>query len=479
MLCRPGWLMGNRPLTASVVDLSIAPSLLGKNQVTSGTSLALTTLQDINIGDSIVIHTGSGTGSTNLTGVVDSGATNVYTVQLAETQASGIGRAICQATAFLAAGSTITASFASSAARHAIIGTKVKNLAASPVAETPASTGTTGTSTSIASGTMTFTPQLVIGAIMWAGSDPGTLTPGTGWSADSTLNASCFLSVVYKVVLVAAGDTFAPSWVTSRAFRANCVGLTGVATLYDFTDSFASVADSTALTQTLLPTVYPSVAISAFAVPSADDSMAGIFSIVNEAAATSGRGMRTKYPAGSAGELFWFSPTVPTPDCVANLEYMFRFESGFQLNPDPAMLHSGGKTGIAIDHTSTSAGALGGTRAQWWWLGDGSDFPAPKITPILQTSTGGELVNFTGAAWVVGTNYKLRFKYQGGPSGFVQYYVNDVLIDTFTGSIPNTVFSGSHLFRHTGFAGGAGVAYEPTIDCFTTIWNVHAWGSSS
>lgn len=112
------------PFTGNITT----PVLIGSANTGSGTSLVITTSQNVTATDAIIVITGSQTGNTQLSTLLDSGAVNAYTVATADTTSPGIGIATVFGASALASGGTITCNFSGIAARHAAIALTVHGL---------------------------------------------------------------------------------------------------------------------------------------------------------------------------------------------------------------------------------------------------------------------------------------------------------------------------------------------------------------
>ena len=122
----------------------------------------------------------------------------------------------------LTVSSTITASW-TTGAKPAMAAISVSGLDLSAPLDITGTINTgTGTSASVATGTLAQANEIVIGALSY-NNTPGTFTEASGFTSltQPTQGSNDNTRWAYQIVAATTTVTYAPSWVTSRAFGAN------------------------------------------------------------------------------------------------------------------------------------------------------------------------------------------------------------------------------------------------------------------
>ena len=110
------------------------PVDIGHNQVSSGTTLAITTTANILTGDFVLIVAMGGTASTQITSVTTDASGNVYTVPTAGSQTDSASFAFTPNAVALNSGATLTVNFGGAAGRHGIQAYRITGLVTSAAA---------------------------------------------------------------------------------------------------------------------------------------------------------------------------------------------------------------------------------------------------------------------------------------------------------------------------------------------------------
>lgn len=187
----------------------LAPVLLGHAVSASSTSLDVTTLVDLNPGDTIAVFVeAEGAGSALL--AISDDAGNVAP----PTEASWAYYHPQQA---MAAGGTISLQFGSIAVGHSAIIILFRGMILVRDSDPSQAVGT-GTSASIASGALVSGQEYLLGHVIWNGSNPGNLTPGAGFGLIDQV-ATRPAAVVFAMPGL-AGATWATNWQFIVTFRA-------------------------------------------------------------------------------------------------------------------------------------------------------------------------------------------------------------------------------------------------------------------
>lgn len=184
---------------------------------TGSTTQTITTLADIAAGQLMIQGSYTNTFNNFISSISDpAGSTWAAT---SNSNHSGVApvREIwwARAAGALTKGSTITITMATSTNRQGGRMISVPNMAVSPVDAVPTSNNSTATgATSIASGTLAQTNELLIGWV-GAGADPGTFTPGGSWTLVSSNTSGSFVYLAYQIVSSTSSVAWAPTWVNS------------------------------------------------------------------------------------------------------------------------------------------------------------------------------------------------------------------------------------------------------------------------
>ena len=138
--------------------------------------------------------------------------------------------------ALLASGGTITISWTTSAAGKCAACYLAGAATVSPVDVIGTKATGTATSSTVSTGTLAQSDELVVGIVSQT-SDPGTWTEASGFTAINNPTAATGDNPrwAYQVVASTASVTYAPSWLTSRAYGTN---------VYSFKAAVATVSGS-------------------------------------------------------------------------------------------------------------------------------------------------------------------------------------------------------------------------------------------
>lgn len=186
------------------------------------TSLVITTGANAPAGNLICVAI-IGSATLNTATVTDS-ASNTYTLTAAKTwnTANRLFIAYCANPVLLSSGQAITVSW-TGVARAAVEAISVSGLlTVAPIDVSGAGTAGTGTSDSIATGTLGAANEIIIALTGLANTTAG-YTPGgsfTSLTAPTQGNNSTLLWA-YQIVAATTTVSYAPSWTTSRAFGSN------------------------------------------------------------------------------------------------------------------------------------------------------------------------------------------------------------------------------------------------------------------
>jgi hypothetical protein len=193
-----------------------------------------------------------------------------------------------------------------------------------------------------------------------------------------------------------------------------------------------------------------------------------------------GRCCRMRYPAGDYGMgSKFYQLRITSPRTVANLEFDFLFEEGFDLNPPNPENLGGGKIGPCINW-----GEVGGvtekrgTRAMMWYNANGSNNAHPVFSPSCQDQRSGDQyiqpVVYTKPI-VLEQVYHWKIQIFGGEEGWAKYWLNnDLLATSIPGQHLQVTPEDDVLFDFAFFAGG-GATNACRWDSFARHGNVKCW----
>lgn len=201
------------------------PAQLGTASAASGgvDTLAITTGPNSAAGNLLVLLAAHGTAAETISSVADS-ASNTYA---AGTQVSSGNFAIrpfySAASALLLAGGTITTTFSSNDQQYAAAISIPGVLASSPLDKQAAGTASSGTSPSIATGTLAQANEVVIGFIIVEAGAADTFTEASGFTTGGSiaLASNSILRWAWKETTATTTVTYAPTLGTSRSYIAN------------------------------------------------------------------------------------------------------------------------------------------------------------------------------------------------------------------------------------------------------------------
>jgi hypothetical protein len=211
------------------------------------------------------------------------------------------------------------------------------------------------------------------------------------------------------------------------------------------------------------------------------------FSIVEDRRFGGGKACRMRYPEGGygmagpnppAGQQF-YQLRIKSPRTIANLEFDWLFEDGFDSNPPNPDNLGGGKIGPCINW-----GEVGGvtekrgTRAMWWYNANGSNNAHPVFSPSCQDQrSGDQLIQPVKYTKPYETERVYHFKVQifGGPDGHASYWQDGVKIaDSIEGHELLVTPEDDVLFDFAFFAGG-GATNACRWDSYARHGNIKCW----
>ncbi len=199
----------------------VAPVLLYKANSAGISNFNQACAVAVQAGDLIVICHSCNTANAQITGVIDP-AGSIYTLG-GDTANPPADYAYGIAAAGWSAGASLRVIF-NATSNHNVIVFRLRGMAAASVLDVaPAPASGTGTSCSIDSGTLAQASETLIGHIGAAGGSVGAVTPGDAWS-NFDQSSDGRGSVIYHETSSTANDSMAPSWATSRIFKARLLG---------------------------------------------------------------------------------------------------------------------------------------------------------------------------------------------------------------------------------------------------------------
>jgi len=220
---------------------------------------------------------------------------------------------------------------------------------------------------------------------------------------------------------------------------------------------------------------------------SLDDQDPGgaFFAIVSDSRFDGGACCRMRYPAGAFGMgSQFYQLRIKSPRTVANLEFDFLFEPGFDFAPPNAEKVGGGKIGPCINWGEVGGEtAKRGTRVMFWWTGNGSNYQKTRWTPTCQDQrSGNQYIQPTVYGPLITFDQIYHFKIQilGGPQGHASWWLDDVkLADSIAGQALQVTPEDDVIFDFAFFAGGATPAYAPRWDSYARHGNVRCYSTPS
>jgi hypothetical protein len=209
------------------------------------------------------------------------------------------------------------------------------------------------------------------------------------------------------------------------------------------------------------------------------DSDGRYYSIVADDRFPGGRAERHLYPKGEVGtNSKSYQVRYKSPQTIANLEYTMCFEEGFSFMTPNAGKVCVGKIGPQINWGEIGGDmAKRGTRAMWIWNGGGSNYPNPKLCPAGQDQASGSPLlqpPIYGPRIATEQLYKLRCQIQGGPNGFMKWWIDDQLVAQSHGNYKATT-TDDVIFDFAFWHGGSGADYAPEHDSFARCGGVRVW----
>jgi hypothetical protein len=228
-----------RVLAALLVWLALAapalaaigtPVALGSNSDNSTTTTkVVTTVANINAGDLVLcVWTSNNTLTPTF---ADSGAVNVYTVVSPNSSgANSVVYAYVANASAVASGGTITATYASTAARKGMTCVAVSGIATANARDTlPASTTTsfttTTTATNINTGALTNPKNILFAGVnTTGGTNFGTLTPPGNWLEAVAFDSQVSIRLDYQITTSPSSVGWAPTWGTAVTGKSWAVG---------------------------------------------------------------------------------------------------------------------------------------------------------------------------------------------------------------------------------------------------------------
>lgn len=193
----------------------------GASNATANTSTAAVSNASA-AGDLLVVIVGTSTSTTTITSVTDT-AGNTYTAANNIAGTGNLRMFYCANAAALTTSDVITAHYGATGGTKLITAISVPGVATTtPLDVNGAGTTATGTTPSIATGTLAQAAEIVIGAC-WpnAGASDG-YTESSGFTANSTPTLGTnIMRSAYEVVAATTTQTYAPVLGTSRLYKAN------------------------------------------------------------------------------------------------------------------------------------------------------------------------------------------------------------------------------------------------------------------
>lgn len=195
------------------------PVSLGTASAASGsTTLALTTTNTALAGSIVVVFTAA-TGSASPTSVADA-AGNTYVGGTAVANGTGKSRQFYTfVTSTLSSGQAITVTYSGTGGSKLASAATISGLAARDAS----GAGAFGTSTapSIATGSLSWPAEIVLGYTQVSGGAGDSFTESPGFTSLASVLSTDALRAAYQIVSQAASVTYAPTLGTSRTWGAN------------------------------------------------------------------------------------------------------------------------------------------------------------------------------------------------------------------------------------------------------------------
>lgn len=207
------------------------------------------------------------------------------------------------------------------------------------------------------------------------------------------------------------------------------------------------------------------------------------FELVDDAR-LGGRCCRMRYPAGAWG-MGWqfYQLQVKAPGTVANLEFDWLFEDGFDLAPPNPEKAGGGKIGPCINW-----GEVGGvtekrgTRPMIWYNGNGSNYQKPVYSPSCQDQRSGsqhiQPVVYT-AQIVLEQIYHWKIQIRGGNDGFANFWLGGEKIASVGPKFLQVDAETDNVIFDFAFFAGGGQNQACRWDSFARHGNVRCWSGES
>jgi hypothetical protein len=188
---------------------------------------------------------------------------------------------------------------------------------------------------------------------------------------------------------------------------------------------------------------------------------------------------RMTYPAGAWGMgNQCYQLKIASPGTVANLEFDWLFEEGFDLAPPNEAKVGGGKLGPCINWGEIGGATENrGTRPMIWWNGNGSNYGRPVFSPSCQDQRSGsqhiQPVVYTDPVECERV-YRWRIQIMGGPEGFAKYWQDGNLIAQVGPKALQVAADDDVYFDFAFFAGG-NADQAPRWDSFARHGNILIW----
>ena len=234
------------------------PVSLGTNSgAGTGTTIALTASAAIQSGDLVLVYVVR-EGTATVTGVTD--GTNTYS-QVGTAGIASSGTTVdlwAKANASAVASPTITATITPTEFDRGIAAIRCPGISVnSPLDKNTGQANQSGASASVSTGTLSYTTELVVGAVV-AGSGLSSFTESANFTSvisQTPWGASWYLDIAYDIVSSASSVSYAPSWTSSVNFATFLVSykgalqnLSATAGSYAITGAAATLAGALHLT---------------------------------------------------------------------------------------------------------------------------------------------------------------------------------------------------------------------------------------
>ncbi len=202
------------------------PAGIGKKSGGNGGTTNVITTSAASAAGNLIVNIAASDGSPTLSSVADS-ASNSYSAGTA--LASPAGRHLrafyVQNAAALAISQTVTTTFSANGAGKYSAAISIQGVAASGALDVQgAGVSGTGTTPSIATGTLAVAAEIVIGFVLVGGGNSDSFTEASGWTSLPSIGAGgggSILRMAYRVVASTASVTYNPTLGTSRDYVAN------------------------------------------------------------------------------------------------------------------------------------------------------------------------------------------------------------------------------------------------------------------